>query len=159
MVAQSKMISNERRIDQELEKQNDMARVRHYVQNEAEKDSNYVHQYRNLNNLMEQRKVSHSPQRQHASSPYESAYKDINDSDYEKVHRHKIVNNQPIQLTQSRSRMELGQNKEHYQLDSQPDNYARFRKIRISHSPKVLLTPKARIQSSYGSQDQVINQD
>ena len=73
------------------------------IYGQAEKDSNYVHKYREVNTLMDRRSLYHSPYKERAASPYTNAYKDINDTDYTRTHKHKIVNNEPVRLEKSKS--------------------------------------------------------
>lgn len=101
------MVSNERKIHEEFEKQIDMNRMKNVIYGQAEKDSNYVHKYRQVNTIMDRRSQYHSPYKEdRAASPNfdaYKAYKDINDTDYTKTHKHKIVNNEPVRLEKSRS--------------------------------------------------------
>jgi len=94
-------------MDYELEKQIDMNRMKTHIHSQAEKDSNYVHNYRQKNTVMDRRSLYHSPQRERATSPHTNAYKDINDTDYAKTHKHKIVNNEPVKLERSRSKVDI----------------------------------------------------
>jgi len=55
------MLSNERKISQDLEKMIDMDRMKTKIHSEAEKDSNYVHKYRQVNTIMDRRSLYHSP--------------------------------------------------------------------------------------------------
>ena len=49
------MVSNERKIHEEFEKQIDMNRMKNVIYGQAEKDSNYVHKYRQVNTIMGRR--------------------------------------------------------------------------------------------------------
>lgn len=55
------MVSNERKIDYELEKQIDMNRMKNVIYGQAERDSNYVHYYREKNTIMDRKSRYHSP--------------------------------------------------------------------------------------------------
>ena len=118
-----------------------MNRMKTNIHSEAEKDSNYVHKYRQVNTIMDIRKKYHSPQRERLSSPYTNAYKDINDTDYTKTHKHKIVNNEPVKLEKSRSKLDLSPVSDEYKLDVLPNNYAGFKKIQISSLSSAGYTP------------------
>lgn len=82
-----------------------MNRMKNVIYGQAERDSNYVHYYREKNTIMDRKSRYHSPYQERAASPYnnDNAYKDINDTDYTKTHKHKIVNNEPVKLEKSRS--------------------------------------------------------
>jgi hypothetical protein len=101
------MLSNELKISKDLEKMIDMNRMTTKIHSEAVKDSQYVHNYRQVNTIMDRRMSYHSPQRERISSPYTNAYKDINDTDYTKTHKHKIVNNEPVKMEMSRSKVDI----------------------------------------------------
>ena len=101
------MLSNELKISKDLENMIDMSRMKTKIHSEAEKDSQYVHNYRQVNTIMDRRMSYHSPQRERISSPYTNAYKDINDTDYTKTHKHKIVNNEPVRMEKSRSKVDI----------------------------------------------------
>jgi hypothetical protein len=66
------------------------------------------------------------------------------------------VNNEPVKLEKSRSKIDISRRADDYQLEVLPNNYAGFKKVQITaSSPHTISSPTLNKSSIYGSQDRL----